>query len=141
MSGIPVAALRELRGPIADELAEADREESGQGAVRADVAAPPAAAAGAADPALVDAAARSRASPRKEIDRDLMSVHGRRIDDLCRWGWTYLQIGKRVGCNVSALSRMRSNPAYEPHYWLGLALTRLWLDVARARIAMRRSKA
>lgn len=64
-----------------------------------------------------------------------MSVHGRRIDDLCRWGWTYRQIGQRVGCNVSALSRMRSNPTYEPHYWMGLALTRLWIGVARERKA------
>ncbi|RPH43238.1 MAG: hypothetical protein EHM87_14335 [Burkholderiales bacterium] len=68
-----------------------------------------------------------------------MSLHGRRIDDLCRWGWTYREIGRRVGCTQSALSRMRSNPAYEPHYWMGLALTRLWIDAARKRRDMLRA--
>jgi hypothetical protein len=134
MSGIPNHALRELRGPMADDLADDPGEERGQGTPARAPAAGEAPGAGCGDREVVAAAARGRASPRKEIDRDLMSVHGRRIDDLCRWGWTYLQIGKRVGCNVSALSRMRSNPTYEPHYWMGLALTRLWLDVARARV-------
>jgi hypothetical protein len=134
MSGIPNHALRELRGPMADDLADDGNEECSAGASTRETAPGKARGTGGSDREVVAAAARSRASPRKEIDRDLMSVHGRRIDDLCRWGWTYLQIGKRVGCNVSALSRMRSNPTYEPHYWMGLALTRLWLDVARARV-------
>lgn len=70
----------------------------------------------------------------------MMSDHGRHVDDLCRWGWTYAEIGKKVGCNISALSRMRSTPTYEPHYWLGISITKLWIAEARAQREMRRSK-
>lgn len=140
MSGIPYAALRELRGPLADELADEAGEARSEGADAREAGADEGADDGCADCAVVAAEAGGRSGPRKAIPRDMMSLHGRRIDDLCRWGWSYQQIGKRVGCNISALSRMRSNPAYEPHYGLGIALTKLWIEQARARLEMLRSK-
>lgn len=130
--------MRELLGPMADESAEEDLAAGGdrpaQGAAPARVV-----GEGGGDAAAVVGAAPGR-GPRKEIPRDVMSVHGRRIDDLCRWGWSYTMIGKVVRCNVSALSRMRSNPAYHPHYLLGLSLTKLWIREGRKRLEMRRNK-
>lgn len=139
MSGIPYAALRELRGPMADELVDEAGEARGQGA-NAGPAGAVGAAAGPADCALVAAEAGGRSGSRKPIPREMMSTYGRRIDDLCRWGWSYQQIGKRVGCNISALSRMRSTPTYQPHYALGIALGKLWFEQARVQLEVRRSK-
>jgi hypothetical protein len=140
MSGIPAGALRELYGPMADAAAEEGEEGGGQPVAGAPVA-PSVGPGGGVEPPLV-AAARSgpaRPSARRPLDRDLMRIHGRRIEDLCRWGFTYFDIGRVVGCKASALSRMRSNPAYEPHYLLGLSLTKLWLAEARKRQAARRA--
>ena len=137
MAGFSHPSLRVMRGPMADEFA--DEEDAAGGAV---VATRPDSGAGGPGgiAGAVVVAAVARVSPRKEIDRDIMSVHGRRIDDLCRWGWSYKMIGVRVGCNMSALSRMRSIPTYEPHYSLGTSLRRLWMDVAKQRVAMLRDK-
>lgn len=138
MSAVQHPGMRELLGPMADELAEEDL------APGADQGVPRVAAAGVVVARRGDAAAvvgsAPGSSPRKEIPRDVMSVHGRRIDDLCRWGWSYQAIGRSVGCNISALSRMRSNPAYHPHYLLGLSLTKLWIREARRRREMLRGK-
>lgn len=138
MSAVQHPGMRELLGPMADELAEADLAPGAEGKVRGQRAAREVGAGGGDARAVVAAAPGS--SPRKEIPRDVMSVHGRRIDDLCRWGWSYQMIGKVVQCNISALSRMRSNPAYHPHYLLGLSLTKLWIREARRRREMLRGK-